>query len=95
MNHRLLFVSSCFFLLLLLSPGCTTPPDPILSFRDRELVDSLFRRQADTLAPRFDSLCKAQMDSLVQLAVDSILTERNQEIELYRQRLRLDSLSSK
>ncbi|MEY3051805.1 MAG: hypothetical protein RLY31_1590 [Bacteroidota bacterium] len=92
MKLFLFALASCCLPSLLLLPGCTAPPDPILTFRDRELVDSLFRRQADTLAPRFDSLCKAQMDSLVQLAVDSILLERNKEIELYRQRLRLDSL---
>lgn len=78
----------------LLATACTEPPPPSLSFREREVVDSLFKRQVDTLHPVFDSLCKARMDSLVQHFVDSIMTERTSEIEEYLERIKGEKSSN-
>lgn len=78
----------------LLGTACTEPPPPSLSFREREVVDSLFKRQVDRLHPVFDSLCKARMDSLVQRDVDSIMTERTSEIEEYLERIKGENSSN-
>lgn len=78
----------------LLAPACTEPPPPSLSFREREIVDSLFRRQVDRLHPLYDSLCKARMDSLVQHNVDSIMAERMSEIEQYLERIKGENNSN-
>jgi hypothetical protein len=78
----LIFLSACFL------PACTEDPPPALSYRDRELIDSLFRLQADTLRPIYDSLCIARMDSMVNRNVDSIMQERLAEIEKYLERIK-------
>lgn len=78
------------FLLALLT-ACTDPPPPTLAYKDRELVDSLFRMQVDSMKPRFDSLCTARFDSAVQFKTDSMLKVRTAEIKKALERLRQET----
>ena len=68
--------------------ACTPDPPPTLNYKDRQIVDSLFRLQVDSLKPLFDSLCDVRFDSAVQRAVDSIIDERQSEKDKYLERLR-------
>ncbi|MBI5914000.1 MAG: hypothetical protein HY842_01370 [Bacteroidetes bacterium] len=75
----------------LLATSCTEEAPPTLSYQERELVDSLFRMQVDTLKPRYDSLCTARFDSAVQFKTDSMLKVRTAEIQKYLERLRQET----
>lgn len=59
--------------------ACTEPPPPTLAYKDREVVDSLFRLTVDSLKPLYDSLCTARFDSAVQFKTDSMLKVRNNQ----------------
>ncbi|HHM21861.1 MAG TPA: hypothetical protein ENJ20_07535 [Bacteroidetes bacterium] len=72
----------------LLSVSCTPDPPPTLRFKDRQIVDSLFRKNVDSLKPLLDSLCDLRFDSAVRYAVDSIIREREAEKEAYLKRLK-------
>lgn len=74
-------------LLLLAMSSCTEDPPPVLDYREREAVDSLFRKQVDSLRPILDSLCEARYDSALQHNVDSMMTLRRQEIQRYLERV--------
>lgn len=74
--------------LALLASACTADPPPTLLYKDREIIDSLFKIQVDSLRPRFDSLCNARFDSAVQFKVDSMMGERQAEIQKYLERVR-------
>ena len=56
--------------------ACTEPPAPTLVYKDREVVDSLYRHKVDSLKPIFDSLCTSHFDSAVQFKTDSMLKVR-------------------
>jgi hypothetical protein len=77
-----------FFSLALLCVACTEEPPPTLNYKDRQLVDSLFKLQVDSLRPRYDSICNAQFDSLVKHHTDSMMDARMKEIEKYLQRIK-------
>lgn len=79
------FSLTCF---LFLQTACTADPPPTLRYKDREIVDSLFRVRIDTLKPFLDSLCEVRHDSAVRYKVDSILEVRISEKEKYLERLR-------
>lgn len=74
--------------------GCTEDPPPALSYKDREMIDSLFRMKIDTLRPYLDSLCEARTDSMVKRNADSIMDERLGEIQRYLERIRQEEQSS-
>jgi hypothetical protein len=75
--------------LILFSLGaCTEDPPPRLDANDRKLIDSLYRLEVKVLDDQLDSLCDARFDSLVQLAVDSMYTERLAEMEAQLERLK-------
>ncbi|MBI1224512.1 MAG: hypothetical protein GC192_04685 [Bacteroidetes bacterium] len=76
---------------LALIAACTEPPPPTLAYKDRELVDSLYRHQVDSLKPIFDSLCSARFDSAVQFKTDSMLKVRTEEIRKALERLRQET----
>jgi hypothetical protein len=71
--------------------ACTEPPPPTLAYKDRELVDSLFRLSVDSLKPFYDSLCTARFDSAVQFKTDSMLKVRTNEVQQALQRLRQET----
>jgi len=51
-----------------------------LSGSDYKLIDSLYTRQKDSLSPVLDSACLQFQDSVIQIWIDSIMTERQKEI---------------
>ena len=71
--------------------GCTEQPEPTLVYKDREVVDSLYRHQVDSLKPILDSLCTAHFDSAVQFKTDSMLKVRTAEIQKALERLRQET----
>lgn len=71
--------------------ACTEPPPPTLAYKDREIVDSLYRMQVDSLKPIFDSLCTARHDSAVKFKTDSMLKVRTAEIQQALERLRREA----
>lgn len=71
--------------------ACTPDPPPTLNYKDRQLVDSLFRLQVDSIKPILDSICDLQFDSAVQHTVDSIMKERQSEIEKYLDRIKKET----
>lgn len=77
-----------FAFIISLVNACTPDPPPTLNYKDRQLVDSLFRREVDSLKPILDSICEIRFDSSVQAAVDSIISERQSEKEKYLERVK-------
>lgn len=77
-----------FAFIISLVAACTPDPPPTLNYKDRQFVDSLFRREVDSLKPILDSICEIRFDSSVQAAVDSIITERESEKEKYLERVK-------
>ncbi len=47
---------------------------------DYKLIDSLYTKQKDSLSPVLDSACVQFQDSVMQIWIDSIMTERQKEI---------------
>ncbi len=68
--------------------ACTEPPPRVLTLQERRLADSLLQEEIKMLKPQLDSLCDLRFDSLMQLALDSILEERKQAMEKQLRRLR-------
>jgi hypothetical protein len=81
-------VFSLFIVHCSLFIACTPDPDPVLNYKDRQFVDSLFRLAIDTLKDEYDSLCLVRYDSAVQFNVDSMMKVRKSEIEKYLERIR-------
>ena len=84
---RLLFIS----LLALLTTYCERDPNQIIS-EHRRLIDTLANRQTKLLRPRLDSLCKAEFDQRVALAVDSIIEVRREEERRLRARIPVEDI---
>lgn len=59
-----------------------------LTSSERIRIDSLAKKQIDTLAPFIDSLCTVQHDDMVQQALDSIIALRKAEEQKLRARLK-------
>lgn len=78
-------------LLFCLLAACTPEPPPTLSWKERDLVDSLYRLQITSLRPTLDSLCTARFDSALQFKVDSMMKERTAEIERYLEKIKRES----
>jgi len=74
-------------LAMLVLAACTEGPPPTLAYKDREVVDSLFRHRTDSLRPIFDSICTARFDSAVKFKTDSMLKVRTAEIQRALERL--------
>ncbi len=62
-----------------------------MTYKERDFVDSLFRKQVDSLRPLYDSLCTARFDSALQFKVDSMMKERTAEIERYLEKIKQES----
>ena len=71
--------------------ACTDAPPPTLVYKDREIVDSLYRHQVDSLKPIFDSRCAVRFDSAVRFKTDSMLKVRTAEIQKALERLRQET----
>ncbi|MBR9922773.1 MAG: hypothetical protein GYB31_18230 [Bacteroidetes bacterium] len=80
----LIFVSlSCLVL-----AACTEEPPPTLGPKDIKIVDSLYQEQVLLLKPEMDSICDLRQDSILRRAVDSMLTQREEEIKKQLERIR-------
>lgn len=86
MLYRVLF---SVFLLLSLT-ACEEDTTPKITKADLEIIDTLYLEKLKTFRPYLDSICDAQLDSLVAIAVDSMLIKRMEEIEKQRSRYKLD-----
>ena len=79
-NPHLCIKLMAFLLALSLLAGCLKT-ELSLSGDDYKLIDSLYTKQKDSLSPILDSTCVQFQDSVMQQWVDSIMTERKQEID--------------
>lgn len=78
------------FLLLgvLLWPSCESQETGIrLTSSERIRIDSLAKKQIDSLVPVLDSLCTVNKDKLIEQALDSIIELRQQEEQTLRERI--------
>ncbi len=66
---------------------------PELTFRQRELADTLYLQRINVLRPLWDSLCTTHHDSLVQVAVDSLIRVRKAEEARLRARIQQQILN--
>ena len=85
LTRCLIFLFSLFF-----CTACEEDTTPQLTKADIDAIDTLYMNKLKTFRPYLDSICAVQFDSLVQLAVDSMLIERMEEVERQRNRYRLD-----
>lgn len=52
-----------------------------LTGNDYQIIDSLYTQHRDSITPLLDSVCGDFRDSVMQYWVDSIMQERQKEIE--------------
>ncbi len=69
----------CLLALVVLS-SCR-PETEDLSGAELQRVDTLYANAVELLRPQLDSICEFQSDSLVVVAVDSLLKVRQEEME--------------
>ncbi len=62
-------------------------PLPELTYRQREIVDTLYMEYVTGMRPVLDSICEAQFEDRVARAVDSLLRVRRAEAERLRSRV--------
>jgi hypothetical protein len=74
MKWSILFFLAGFFLL-----ACTTRP-VTPSRASRRAIDTIYQQKVLALQPHLDSMCTLLQDSIYTLAIDSILTERREEM---------------
>ena len=74
-------------LIIFLCFSCTEEAPTTLLVQDRNLIDSLYIKEVGELKPEMDSLCELNFDKRVAGLVDSILIERQEEIEEQVRRL--------
>ncbi|WP_282782589.1 hypothetical protein [Phaeodactylibacter xiamenensis] len=82
--------ASLVFLILsvLLWPSCESQETGIrLTSSERIRIDSLAKKQIDSLVPVLDSLCTVNKDKLIEQALDSIIELRQQEEQTLRERI--------
>lgn len=74
----------------LLSTGCGEQPETTirLTSSERIRIDSLTKKQVDSLAPIVDSICTANQARMVEQALDSIIELRKAEERTLRERIK-------
>lgn len=80
-----------FLLLLLpfLTLSCKEEAPQSLTWEERAMADSLFQVEINILKPQLDSICEIHFDSLKNYYVDSLWTDRLQEIKKQLERIQL------
>lgn len=58
-----------------------------LTSRERALIDTMYLQRIEVLRPQWDSLCAAVHDSLLEIAVDSLIKVRREEEIRLRSRI--------
>ncbi|MCB0631433.1 MAG: hypothetical protein KDD15_16920 [Lewinella sp.] len=86
MSNRLL---PLLLLVLFLAPACKKQENVRikLTSRERELIDTIYTERIKVLRPKWDSMCTASHDSLLQIALDSIIRVRRVEEARLRSRI--------
>lgn len=87
MNKYLL--STVMALLLMALIACDNQKQNVslrLTPTERSRIDTLYTAKLDSLRPIWDSLCEQRYDSMVKLALDSIVEQRLEEEERLRAR---------
>lgn len=72
---------------LMFLASCTEEAPSTLLSEDKKLIDSLYLKTINEIKPEIDSLCELNFDKRVSNLVDSILLERQGEIEEQVRRL--------
>lgn len=70
--------------------GACNKPEEVrikLTSRERALIDTMYLERVQGLRPLWDSACLATHDSLLQIAVDSIIKVRREEEVKLRSRI--------
>ncbi len=78
-------ITSIIIIVLICIFSCQPDPNRELTSQELILVDSLYRKTADSIRILSDSMCTRIQDSIFQNAVDSIIEVRVQEILALRQ----------
>lgn len=74
---------------MLLWTGCERQETVIrLTSSERIRIDSLAKKQIDSLVPILDSICTANKDTLIRQALDSIINLRREEENILRERIK-------
>ena len=81
MHDTRLFILLIALILISYSLTSCLKTEVSLSGDDYKLIDSLYTKQKDSLTPILDSTCVQFQDSVMQYWVDSIMTERQEEID--------------
>lgn len=92
-SGHLLRQGCCLLLVLAFTFSNCDRPDKVrikLTSRERALIDTLYTQRIKVLRPRWDSLCAAQHDSLLEIALDSIVRIRREEEARLRARIQLE-----
>jgi len=69
-----------FLAALLFSFASCTTREISPTRESRILIDSIYQQKVTVLQANLDSMCKVYMDSVYQFAVDSMLKERQDEM---------------
>ena len=82
-----------FLLALIGLPACREPENIRikLTSRERALIDTMYTERITKLRPYWDSLCTASHDSLLEIALDSIIRVRREEEARLRSRIVIPS----
>jgi hypothetical protein len=90
MSTKFIFVTLCC--LLLLAPSCKKQENIRikLTARERALIDTMYTERIKVLRPLWDSICTNQHDSLLAIALDSIIRVRREEEIKLRARISKD-----
>ncbi len=74
----------------LLFAACGEQPETTirLTSSERIRIDSLSKKQIDSLAPIADSICEANQAQMVEQALDSIIELRKAEEQTLRERIK-------
>lgn len=87
MSTRIIFF--CLLAVFIWTPACKKQENIRikLTSRERELIDTLYTERIKILRPQWDSMCTASHDSLLQIALDSIIRVRREEEARLRSRI--------
>lgn len=78
-----------FLIVLTAALSCGEEAPQSLTWEERSLADSLFQVEVNSLRAEMDSLCDLRFDSLKNHYLDSLWTDRVQEIQKQLERIRL------
>ncbi len=84
---KLFFYSIFSLFIFFLIPSCQQPEIHI-DRATRKAIDTLINHKLDSLNPILDSLCVERKESLIKIAIDSIMDKRRKQEERLRNNIR-------